>query len=126
MDSGGGEFAINLIPLRPEARVEDFARFSSQVDQPICLAQDVVLGFNAFAVTRRDEGAPSVDVVEVMHVRSWDEWVEVRDNLPGMEPVTRGFEELVDPSTVRQLPCARRPARHRPRGSRRARWGLRY
>jgi hypothetical protein len=103
MDQGGGEFAINLIPLRPGARVEDFARFSAEVDQPICLAQDVVQGFDAFAITRRDDGAPSVDVVEVMHVRSWSEWVGVRDNLPGMEPVTRGFEELVDPSTVRTL-----------------------
>jgi hypothetical protein len=103
MDSSGGEFAINLIPLRPGAGVEDFARFSGVADQPICLAQDVVQGFQAFAVTRRDEGAPSVDVVEVMHVRSWAEWVEVRDNLPGMEPVTSGFDELVDPSTVRTL-----------------------
>jgi hypothetical protein len=103
MHQSGGEFAINLIPLRPGARLEDFQRFSSEVDQPVCLRQDVVLGFDAFAVTRRDAGAPSVDVVEVMHVRSWDEWVEVRDNLPGMGPVTGGFEELVDPSAVRTL-----------------------
>lgn len=103
MDQSGGEFAINLIPLRPGARIEDFKRFSSEVDQPICLAQDVVQGFQALAVTHRDDGAPSVDVVEVMHVRSWGERVDVRDNLPGMGPVTSGFEALVDPSTVRTL-----------------------
>jgi hypothetical protein len=100
MEQRDGEFAINLIPLRSGARMEDFKRFSSEVDQPICLAQDVVENFQAFAVTRRDDGAPSVDVVELMHVRSWAEWVGVRDNLPGMGPVTSGFETLVDSSTV--------------------------
>ncbi|MBS1878402.1 MAG: hypothetical protein JST31_02705 [Actinobacteria bacterium] len=97
------EIAVNLIPLRDTASIEQFSRFSAEVDQPICLAQDVVLGFDAFAVTRRDEGAPSVDVVEVMTVRSWDEWVDVRDNLPQMEEVTSGFEKLIDPATVRTL-----------------------
>ncbi|MBS1845623.1 MAG: hypothetical protein JST53_14495 [Actinobacteria bacterium] len=97
------EVAVNLIPLRDPARIEDFKRFSAEVDQPICLAQDVVLGFDAFAVTRRDEGAPSVDIVEVMTVRSWNEWVDVRDNMAAMEEVTSGFEELIDPATVRTL-----------------------
>lgn len=97
------EVAVNLIPLRPGASIEEFSRFSAEVDQPICLAQDVVLGFDAFAVTRRDEGAPAVDVVEVMTVRSWREWVDVRDNLPQMGDVTSGFERLIDPATVRTL-----------------------
>jgi hypothetical protein len=95
--------AINLIPMRAGVPVEDFARFSAQLDQPTCLAHDVVLGFDAYAVQRRDPGAPSVDVVELMHLRSWDEWVRVRDGDPALEPVTTGFERLVDPSTVRTL-----------------------
>ncbi len=103
MASGDAEVAVNLIPLREGASIEDFKRFSATVDQPICLAQDVVLGFDAFAVTRRDEGAPSVDVVEVMTVRSWAEWVEVRDNLAAMNEVNEGFEKLIDPATVRTL-----------------------
>jgi hypothetical protein len=103
MSDGVGDVAINLIPLRDGVRVEDFQRFSTDVDQPICLAQDVVRGFSAFAVTRRDPGAPSVDVVEVMSLASWDEWVKVRDNLQEMSAVTEGFEKLVDPATVRTL-----------------------
>jgi hypothetical protein len=97
-----GEYAINLIPTRP-GKADAFARFSAEVDQPTLLAQDVVLGFDAYAVTRRDEGAPSVDIVEVMHVRSWDEWVEVRDNSEALKPVTAGFVELADPAAVRTL-----------------------
>ena len=101
--SEAGEYAINLIPMRPGIEVADFARFSAEVDQPTLLAQDVVLGFDAYAVTRRDEGAPSVDIVEVMHVRSWGEWVQVRDNADAIKPVGEGFEQRVDPGTVRTL-----------------------
>jgi hypothetical protein len=103
MNGGSGEFAINLIPLRDGASLTEFERFSARVDQPTCLAHDVVQGFDAYAVIRRDEGTPAVDIVELMHVRSWPEWVEVRDNSSSMLPVTEGFERLVDPATVRTL-----------------------
>jgi hypothetical protein len=103
MSDATPEVAVNLIPLRAGTSIEDFKRFSVEIDQPICLAQDVVLGFDAFAVTRRDEGAPSVDIVEVMTVRSWNEWVDVRDNMAEMDAVTSGFEKLIDPATVRTL-----------------------
>ena len=101
--SDDGVVAINLIPLRPGVPAADFARFSTEVDRPICLAQDVVLGFDAYAVTHRDPGAPSVDIVELMHVRAWDEWVRVRDTAPGLVPVTERFDRLVDASAVRTL-----------------------
>jgi hypothetical protein len=100
--SAGGEFAINLIPVRP-GHAEGFRRFSAELDQPTLLAQDVVLGVDAYAVTRRDEGAPSVDIVEVMHVTSWDEWVEVRDGSEALKPVTAAFEEHADPTAGRTL-----------------------
>jgi hypothetical protein len=100
--SAEGEFAINLIPVRP-GQADAFRRFSAEVDQPTLLAQDVVLGMDAYAITRRDDGAPSVDIVEVMHVRSWDEWVDVRDNSDALAPVTAGFDKLVDAGTVRSL-----------------------
>ena len=101
--SKSGEYAINLIPLRSGIPLTDFAKFSAEVDQPTLLAQDVVLGFDVYAVTRRDKGTPSVDIVEVMHVRAWDEWVDVRDNSEAIKPVGDGFEKRVDPSAVRTI-----------------------
>lgn len=101
--SEAGEYAINLIPMREGVDPQEFVKFSAEVDQPVLLAQDVVLGFDAYSITRRDEGAPSVEIVEVMHVRSWDEWVDVRDNAEAIKPVGEGFEKCVDPSTVRTL-----------------------
>ncbi len=98
-----GIVAINLIPMRPGVPVERFERFSAEVDRPACIAQDAVLAFDAYAVERRDPGAPDVDIVELMHVRSWSEWVEARDNDPALAHVTAGFDELVDSSLVRTL-----------------------
>jgi hypothetical protein len=103
MSAADGVYAINLLGLRPGVDVRRFERFSAELDQPVCLAQDVVEGFDAFAVTHRTEAAPSVDIVEVMHVRSWKEWERVRDGLEALEPVTAAFDELVEPSTVRTL-----------------------
>jgi hypothetical protein len=103
MSADGPTYAINLIPLRLGVPSVDFERFSATVDQPTCLAHDVVQGFDAYVVVRRDPGAPSVDIVEVMQVRSWDEWVSVRDNSPTMKKVVEGFEALVDPAAVKTL-----------------------
>jgi len=95
--------AINLLPLKPGAEIGDFRRFSAELDQPVCLAQDVVEGFDAYAVTHRDPGAPAFDIVEVMTVRSWSEWERVRDGLDSLAPVTERFDQLIDGDGVRTL-----------------------
>jgi hypothetical protein len=95
--------AINFLPLKQGAAIGDFEKFSAELDQPTCLAQDVVEGFDAYAVTRRGEGAPAFDIVEVMTVRSWSEWEKVRDGLADMAPVIEGFDQLIDGDGVRTL-----------------------
>jgi hypothetical protein len=99
----GGVVAINLIPLRRGASIDAFCRFSAERDQPTCLGRDVVEGFDAFAVRSRSDNAPAIDVVEVMRVRSWEEWVRTRDALPQMADLTREFDALVDAAAVRTL-----------------------
>lgn len=94
------DVAINLIRLRAGVSTREFSRFSTELDQPVCLAEDVVEGFEAFAVTWRDPGAPGIDIVEVMQVSSWHDWIKVRDGLPELEPVTREFDRLVAPDGV--------------------------
>jgi hypothetical protein len=110
-DHDGPVTAINLLSLKPDATLEDFTRFSSELDQPICLAQDVVSGFDAYAITRRGPGAPEFDVVEVMTVRSWSEWERVRDGLDALKPVTDGFDQLIVGDTVRTVFGTRIPPR---------------
>ena len=95
--------AINLLPLKPGAALADFERFSAEIDQPTCLAQDVVEGFDAYAVARRDPGGPAFDIVEVMTVRSWSEWERVRDGMAELKPITERFDQLIDGDGVRTL-----------------------
>lgn len=95
--------AINFIPLREGVSVDEFAHFSSTLDQPLCLSQDVVQSFDAYRVTGGDRGAQHFDVLEVMRVRSWAEWERVRDGLADLIPVTSRFDELVDSSQVRTV-----------------------
>ena len=95
--------AINLIPVRSGVSVDDFARFSVTLDQPSCLAQDVVQSFDAYWITGGRIDGTAFDVLEVMRVRSWPEWVRVRDGLDALRPVTTRFDELVDSLAVRTL-----------------------
>jgi hypothetical protein len=95
--------AINLLSLNPGATIEEFKRFSAELDQPTCLAQDVVQGFDAYAISHRAPGAPEFDIVEVMMVRSWSEWERVRDTLAELEPVREAFDRLIAADAVRAV-----------------------
>jgi hypothetical protein len=101
-DPGQEVFAVNLFAMLPGVDVGEFERFSTHVDRPTCLANgDVVTSFDAYRVIgTTSDGAPA-DIVEVMRVADWDAWVEFRDNDPSMRPVIEGFDQLVDPATVR-------------------------
>lgn len=93
--------AVNLFSMLPGVDPADFERFSTEVDRPTCLAQrDLVRRFEAFRVDDAPDGAPA-DILEVMEVTDWADWEHFRDHHPSMKPVIAGFDELVDPTTVR-------------------------
>ncbi|KAA0094123.1 hypothetical protein CIW49_25825 [Mycolicibacterium sp. P1-18] len=93
--------AVNLFSMLPGVDPADFEAFSTEVDRPTCLShRDVVRRFDAFRVTTAPDGAPA-DILEVMEVTDWAAWERLRDTHPTMKPVTEGFDQLVDPATVR-------------------------
>ncbi|HEV7419778.1 MAG TPA: hypothetical protein VGO30_08035 [Mycobacterium sp.] len=93
--------AINLFSMLPGVDPVEFEHFSNTVDRPTCLAHhDVVRGFDAYRIVQAPDGAPA-DVLEVMHVTDWSTWEQIRDTDPSMRPVMDGFNELVDPASVR-------------------------
>jgi hypothetical protein len=102
-DSDDEVTAINLIPMRPGVDPRRFEDFSASLDQPTCLSKEVVVSFDAYRVSPADAVGLGADIVEVMHVRSWQEWERVRDHDPDLRPVTDGFDELADSATVRTL-----------------------
>jgi hypothetical protein len=98
----GDTVAVNTFRMRPGIPSSRFAEFSAQVDQPTCLAfTEVVRSFEAYRVAGVGPDGLGVDIVEVMRVSSWEDWVAVRDHDPSMSPVVSGFDELVDPASVR-------------------------
>lgn len=103
MKRGDSICAINLLTLREGASIEAFGRFSAELDQPTVRALDVVEGFDVYAVTRRSPGTPKIDIVEVMQVRSSEEWEETISELEVLEQVTDAFDELVDGDEVYTL-----------------------
>lgn len=93
--------AVNLFSMLPGVDPAAFERFSTEVDRPTCLAhRDIVRRFDAFRVDDAPDGAPA-DILEVMEVTDWAAWERLRDTHPTMKAVTAGFDELVDPATVR-------------------------
>lgn len=98
-----GTVVVNTFRMRPGIAPERFAEFSATVDQPICLwHSDVVHRFDAYIVGGSTaESGFDADVVEVMEVSTWDEWLALRDGHPDLVPVAKGFDELVDPASVR-------------------------
>lgn len=94
---------INTFRMRPGVPAERFEEFSSRIDQPTLAAhKDLVTRFDVHRVLSASEGAPvDADIVEIMEVSDWAQWVAVRDNDPSLLPVITGFDELVDPDSVR-------------------------
>lgn len=94
---------VNTFRMRPGVPLERFEEFSRRIDQPVLAAyEDLVTRFDVHRVTESTEGVPvDADIVEIMEVSDWARWVAVRDNDPSLLPVTAGFDELVDPDSVR-------------------------
>lgn len=96
--------AINMFRLRPGVSPAEFEKFSTELDRPVCLAFDEVLGFELYL---SDDGV----VVEVMTVTSWSDWEQVRDNASELKPVVARFDELVEPDSVNTVFTRHSPLR---------------
>lgn len=94
---------INMFRMRPGVSSERFAEFSARLDQPtLHRHRNVVTRFDVYRVLGATEASPlGVDIVEIMAVTEWAQWARVRDRDASMSPVTSGFDELVDPLSVR-------------------------
>lgn len=99
-----GEFSlvVNMFRLKQGISQERFMEFSSTIDQPLVLAHsNIVHRFDVFAVGGATAEALDADIIELMGVTDWDNWVQVRDHDPSLRPVTAGFEELVEHTSIR-------------------------
>lgn len=94
---------ISFIKLRDGVNHEQFADFAVTADLPTWRQKDVVLDFDTYRVGQGDPATGPIDFVEVMRVRSLEEWQAVANSDPDIPPLAARFAELVDESSVRRL-----------------------
>jgi hypothetical protein len=87
---------VNLIKLRDGVDPERFANFASSLDLPVWRSKEVVLGFDTYRIAEQDRGGVDADFVEVMRLRSLQDWEAVGESDPDIEPLAAAFHELVD------------------------------
>ncbi|MGA2763086.1 MAG: hypothetical protein ABSG17_06945 [Spirochaetia bacterium] len=88
--------------LKAGARMQDFWKFSREIDQPLVKRQEGVHGFEVFEITASDKGKPDVDIVESILVDSYEKWVEItgRDD---MKNNSGNWGKVGDETSVRVL-----------------------
>ncbi len=86
--------------LKPATTMEEYRKWSREVDQPHAGAAPGVLRYEIFEVRGAGKGEPDFTIIEDIEVESWEAWLKVND-LPEVKPAYEGFMRLADPDSVR-------------------------
>ena len=85
--------------LKPGVKMEDYKKWSLQVDQQITPKQPGVRRFEVYEIKGAEKGEPSCQVMEDIEVDSWEAWQAALKG-KGMERVVREWNEYGDADTV--------------------------
>lgn len=88
-----------MYKLKPETSVEDFKKFSKELDHKVTPRQPGVRSFDTFAITGAEKGQPPYHIIDVLEVNSFDQWLKVAGS-DGMKPVFEQWNKLADESSV--------------------------
>lgn len=92
-----------MYKLRPGVSLEDYTRWSREVDQAITPSQKGCIRFEVYAIEGEENGGePQYQIVEDIEVESWDTWQKTLKG-EGMAVVAEGFPEYADESTVQLI-----------------------
>lgn len=58
--------------LKKGVTMEDYKKWSREVDQKITLAQPGIRKFEVYEISGSEEGTPPFDIVEVIEAESWE------------------------------------------------------
>jgi hypothetical protein len=67
---------IVLYDLLPGVSADEFAKWSSEVDQPACRAFAACHGFDVYVVERQDGSGPRYQVIEDIRAESAEAWTD--------------------------------------------------
>lgn len=85
--------------LRKGVAMEDYRKWSHEVDQQITPKQEGVESFKVYEIKGSEKGNPACQIVEDVEVESWEKWQEVLKG-KGMEKVVREWGRYGDADTV--------------------------
>ena len=86
--------------LRPTTSIEEYRKFSHEIDQPLATKAPGILRFEVFEVRGAGEGEPDFRIVEEIEAESWQAWLDIFDN-PDVKAAHEGFRRLCDPDSAR-------------------------
>lgn len=90
---------IALYRLKEGVTMEEYRKYSLEIDQPITSVQPGVRRFEVYAVTASGEGPLNFDIMENIEVDSWEAWQEVTKSEP-MKKVVTNWPRYCDESSV--------------------------
>ena len=82
--------------------MEDYRKFSKEIDKPLILSFKGVHGFDVYEITGADPGTPDFQIVEEILVDSFQRWQEIMetDTIKEHFPV---WQEYGDIDTIKTL-----------------------
>jgi len=97
---------IVIYKLKPGATMEQYRKFSKEIDQVITPKQKVVEKFEVFEVTdfvgssgKTEQKNPPIQVFEIIDVKDFGEWVKTTQS-EGFKKVADGWGKVGDAGTL--------------------------
>lgn len=92
-----------MYDLRPGVTLDEYKRWSREVDQRVTPKQEGCIRFEVYAIEGAEGGGqPRYQIVEDIEVESWEVW-ERTLNGPGMASIAEDFPKYADESTVQLI-----------------------
>ena len=86
--------------LKNNALMDDFKKYSLEIDQPTVNRQKGVHKFEVFEISQPDSESSDFDVVENIFVDSYDKWNEITKNEEMVKNISE-WDKYGDSKTVR-------------------------
>jgi hypothetical protein len=88
--------------LKAGARMQEYWKFSKEIDQPLVKRQEGIHGFEVFEITGSDKGTPDFDIIESILVDSYEKWIEITKR-EDMKNNGANWGKVGDESTLKVL-----------------------
>lgn len=91
--------------------LDEFRRWSSEIDQPAARVLPGITGYEVFEVERVEEGGDMPDIIDVVQAESLDAWLSVDRDESMTAIVEEFFGRICKPGTARTYYTKRIPPR---------------